>query len=161
MTRRAIGVTGELLEGAWQTQVVGAARVYGWTRIYHAPNGGAPQKNGRRVVGGQIPEGRGFPDLLLIRGPRLVVAELKTEKGRMGPGQPEWLEAFRELGRVIDDYVALGFDGAGGRELDVENGGPPAVEAYVWRPSDWETVQRVLGAGRPRQRLAGDERITP
>lgn len=146
MSRRAIGVTGELLETAWQAQVVGAARVYGWSMIYHAPNGGAPQKNGRRVVGGQIPEGRGFPDLLLIRGPRLVVAELKTEKGRMGPGQDEWLEAFRELGRHI------------GRRWDDEH--DTSIEAYVWRPSDWETVQRVLGAGRPRQHLAGDERIT-
>jgi hypothetical protein len=152
MPRRAIGVTGELLESAWQAQVVGAARVYGWTRIYHAPNGGAPQKNGRRVVGGQIPEGRGFPDLLLIRGPRLVVAELKTEKGRMGPGQPEWLKAFTVVGRAVADLVDE--DPAGAYYPGYE---PPSVEAYVWRPSDWETVQRVLGAGRPRHHLAGDE----
>jgi hypothetical protein len=60
---------------------------------------------------------RGFPDLTLVRDERLIFAELKTEKGRVTREQREWLEA---LGRV------------------------PAVEVYLWRPSDWPELERTL-----------------
>jgi hypothetical protein len=143
MARRALSASGELTEAAFQAQVVGLARMYGW-RPYHAPDGGAPQRNGRRVVGGQLPEGRGFPDLLLLRGPELVVAELKTRTGRIGPGQREWLDAWTELGA----HVARGLD-----ELKLlgTNDYVPSVRAYLWRPSDWEQIQRVLGRGHERR----------
>jgi hypothetical protein len=61
----------------------------------------------------------GFPDLILLRPPRLIVVELKTEKGRLSPNQLEWLEQFLEI------------DG---------------VETYVWRPTDWldGTVEAIL-----------------
>jgi hypothetical protein len=61
----------------------------------------------------------GFPDLLLLRPPRIIVAELKTETGRLSPYQVEWLDRFREL------------DG---------------VEVYEWRPTQWldGTVEAIL-----------------
>ena len=64
----------------------------------------------------------GFPDLVMVRPPRVVFAEMKTEKGRLRkgswnkggtrylPGQDEWLTAF---------------------------GGCPGVETHLWRPADW------------------------
>ena len=60
----------------------------------------------------------GFPDLVCLRGPRMLVAELKSGKGRIRPGQQEWLEAFREAG----------------------------AEAHLWRPGDWSdgTIEGVL-----------------
>lgn len=60
----------------------------------------------------------GYPDLTMVRGDRLVVAELKSEKGRLRPGQQEWLDAFCAAG----------------------------AEAYLWKPADWRSgrVECVL-----------------
>jgi hypothetical protein len=57
----------------------------------------------------------GFPDLLLLRR-RLIAVELKSEKGETTQLQDEWLAAFRACG----------------------------ILAYLWRPSDWLTIQRIL-----------------
>jgi hypothetical protein len=71
----------------------------------------------------------GFPDLLMLRGPRLVFAELKTETGRLSHEQQAWLDAFSSVARSL--YArdpAAGFDG------------------FVWRPKDWTSgeVEAVL-----------------
>lgn len=58
----------------------------------------------------------GFPDLCLVRGKRLLFVELKGEKGRLSEGQDDWLAALEETG----------------------------VECYVWKPADWDDVERVL-----------------
>jgi hypothetical protein len=58
----------------------------------------------------------GFPDLVLARPPRLVVAECKTEDGRVTIAQWAWL----------DDFAACG------------------AESYVWRPSDRAEIERIL-----------------
>jgi hypothetical protein len=59
----------------------------------------------------------GFPDLTIVRGDELVFAELKSERGKATAAQQEWLNA---LSRV--EYV----------------------QASVWRPADWPSVQVVL-----------------
>ena len=59
----------------------------------------------------------GFPDLTLVRGTQLVFAELKREGGRPTEDQQTWLDA---LGAVI------------------------GVDAYLWFPSDWPTIEDVL-----------------
>ncbi len=145
MARRALNAGGELTEAAFQTSVVGLLRVYGWPHIYHAPAGGhAPARaGGRRVALEQLPEGRGFPDLLAVKGPRILVAELKTDKGRIGPGQVEWLEAFELVAAAIAALIPA--DLGGGYA-------PPIVEAYLWRPRDWDTLHDVIRAGQPRRR---------
>lgn len=60
----------------------------------------------------------GFPDLLLRRPPRLVWCELKSEHGRLTPQQRLFLS----------DLIACG------------------QEAYMWKPSDFDTIKSVLGA---------------
>ncbi len=62
-------------------------------------------------------DGVGYPDLTAVRGGRLLFAELKSESGRVTTTQKEWLS---ELSSV------------------------PGLEVYLWRPSDWPVVQRVL-----------------
>ena len=59
----------------------------------------------------------GFPDLVLLRAPRVIFAELKSQKGRLSDDQRRWLEVL---------------------------GGCPGVETYCWRPSDWPTITGVL-----------------
>lgn len=60
-------------------------------------------------------DGAGFPDLVLVRD-RVVFVELKSQLGRLSDSQQEWLDSLAAAG----------------------------VEAYVWRPSDWDDVQDVL-----------------
>lgn len=64
----------------------------------------------------------GFPDLTLVRNGRLIFAELKRESANPTPAQERWLF---ELGRVAA-------------------GAPFSVETYLWRPSDWTDVERIL-----------------
>jgi VRR-NUC domain len=59
----------------------------------------------------------GFPDEVLLRPPRLVFAELKSERGRLKPDQEAWLEELRQM---------------------------PGVEVYVWRPADMDEIAKVL-----------------
>jgi hypothetical protein len=59
----------------------------------------------------------GFPDLTLVRGDRLIFAELKREGRHPTPAQRAWLAA---LGTVT------------------------AVESHLWRPSTWPDIERAL-----------------
>ena len=61
----------------------------------------------------------GFPDLTLVRPPRLIFAELKSQKGRIAPAQREWLDRLAAV---------------------------PGLEVYVWRPSLWSEgkIEEVL-----------------
>lgn len=59
----------------------------------------------------------GFPDLVLVRGDRLLAAELKRERGYPTPEQRQWLAA---LGAVTD------------------------VSAHLWRPRDWPEIEETL-----------------
>jgi hypothetical protein len=45
----------------------------------------------------------GFPDLVLVRGPELIFAELKRERGRITDQQQAWLDQLRDV-RAIDVY---------------------------------------------------------
>jgi hypothetical protein len=58
----------------------------------------------------------GFPDLVLIRPPELVFAELKSERGKLTASQTYWLDALTKCG----------------------------CEAYVWRPTDETQVRERL-----------------
>jgi hypothetical protein len=100
--------TKPLTEAQWQTVVLRYARQFGWMS-YHTLNSWGSAK--------------GFPDLVLARPPRLLVAELKSDKGKVKPEQEQWLDAIRACG----------------------------VEAYLWRPADVEDVVQVLFEHRTSQ----------
>ena len=59
----------------------------------------------------------GFPDLLMLKGKRMLVIELKTEKGKTTKAQDEWLDAF---GKVETRHVD------------------------VWQPSDNSRIVKML-----------------
>lgn len=94
-------------EDAFQAQVVELAELYRWLP-YHT-------HDSRR-------SNPGFPDLVLVRAPELIFAELKTEKGRVRPDQQAWLA---QLGLVAAAAVGI-------------------VEVHLWRPSDWAHIQGRL-----------------
>jgi hypothetical protein len=82
--------------------VADLARLFGWHRYHtwlakHSP--------------------AGFPDEVLVRPPRLIFAELKSEAGTVKPDQTERLDALRAV---------------------------PGVEVFVWRPADMDEIARML-----------------
>ncbi len=89
-------------EKHFQSQVLELARLSGW-RCYHT-------FDSRRSA-------PGFPDLVLVRPPVVLFAELKAEGGRVRPEQAAWL-------RVL--------------------GACPGVAVRLWRPGDWPEVEETL-----------------
>lgn len=141
---RARNVDGGLSEVAFQAQVAGLAAFYGW-RLYHPPDNRPTTTRGGRAARQRVEPG--FPDLTMIRGPELIVAELKAERGRLGPGQQEWLEAFGVLAAAVARAVAETEGAQAAGYLAVED--LPVVDVYLWRPSDWPAIEARLARGRP------------
>ena len=84
------------------------AKAYGWRRFH-------VRGNTRRLIQGDV----GFPDLVLLRPPRLLFAELKVGHNQPSKQQQEWLDALARL-----PYTH--------------------VECYTWRLEDWELILRLL-----------------
>lgn len=100
-------------EAQLQDAVAEMARALGW-RVFHA-RPARTQKGWRTPV---AYDGKGFVDLVMLRGPRGIASELKSAKGRVEPEQDEWLGAFALAG----------------------------FTAHVWRPADWldGTIEQAL-----------------
>lgn len=130
MPRRDGGGNWNASEAAFQEQVLALARLYQW-RCYHTHDSRRSQP--------------GFPDLVMVRPPRLVFAELKTEKGRVGREQAAWLAALGDVAEVVDmlnEEHREGPFGSAGRDALA------TVEVYLWRPSDLQRIAETLaGAG--------------
>lgn len=94
-----------LRENAWQAEVLRTARLCGFSLQYH------PWIS--------INSPSGWPDIVLVRPPRVIIAELKTDKGPLRPRQRVWLEALSAC---------------------------PGVEIYLWRPKDRENVIKILAS---------------
>lgn len=97
-------------EREWQNHVHKVAVAYGW-KYYHAPDNKPVNGRIQRVVAG-------FPDLVLVKGQRLIFAELKKEIGVLSDAQKDWLDSLQKTG----------------------------VEVYVWRPSNMLEVKQILSA---------------
>lgn len=89
-------------ERTFQEAVIEAASLYGW-RVYHT-------YDSRRSTAG-------FPDLVLVKPPLLVVVELKTERGQATRAQLEWLHDLEECDTIVVD---------------------------LWRPSDFDDAIEIL-----------------
>lgn len=80
-----------ITEADFQRTVTQMADAYSW-RWYHSPSNSPG-------AGGWVQNVRaGFPDLVLIRGKRLLFLELKRETGKTTAAQDEWLFALRDAG---------------------------------------------------------------
>jgi hypothetical protein len=91
-----------LTERQWQQQVTDLAKLRGWW-VYHPLLSKWSEP--------------GWPDLTLIRPPRMVLAELKSDRGKISDAQ-------RRVFALLDQV-----DG---------------VESYVWRPADFDSVKDTL-----------------
>lgn len=79
-------------EATLQDRVVDRAKRRGW-KVAHAGRGiAAFDAQGNPVF--VTPMAKGWPDLVLLRPPRILVIELKREDNDVTPEQLEWLQLF-------------------------------------------------------------------
>lgn len=92
----------DVTERDFQGEVLRAAQLLKW-RCYHTLDSRG--------------SAAGFPDLVMVKGSRLIMAELKREKGVVSPDQQAWLD---DLARA------------------------ETLDTFLWRPSDWPAVEEAL-----------------
>jgi hypothetical protein len=103
-------------ERRFMAQVVRLAELLGW-RAWHDNATNAPRAC--KACAARLPVVRnaaGMLDLILMRRPRVVWAELKADRGKLTDEQLATLIELRASHQ----------------------------EAYVWKPSDWKTIERIL-----------------
>ena len=106
-------------ERAFQKRVIGLARSCGFKVAHFRP--ARVMRNGKWKYETPIDaDGKGFPDLVMTRPGRVIVAELKAKGGKATPEQSVWLDCFRAAG----------------------------VPAYLWTPDSWADIERVLRAAK-------------
>ena len=105
-------------ERLFTNEVIALARDHNWT-VFHLHDQDS-YENYRKIA-----TGSGFPDLIMHRAinrgqASMVVAELKVDSdySSVKPHQEEWLNAYRQF-----------------------------IPTFVWRPSDWDEIERVLRDG--------------
>lgn len=100
----------EVSERQFQQAVIQLARHLGWSVWHH--------HDSRRQAGGRLVgdlDAKGWPDLALAR-EKLLLRELKAEKGRLSWWQQQTFDTLKAAGADVD----------------------------VWRPSMWSEIERVL-----------------
>ena len=95
----------DITERQFERQVKELASIYHW-KYYHTWT--------------SIHSPKGFVDVVMVRGDRLIFAELKSEKGKLTPYQQEWVDTLRDTG----------------------------AEVFVWRPSDFNHIVEILSKYR-------------
>jgi hypothetical protein len=101
-----------ITENDFGKQILELARLLGWKSAHFRP---AQTAHGwRTAVQG---DGKGWPDWVLVRPPRIILAELKREQGKTSTEQDEWLALLRKC---------------------------PTLEVYLWRPSELERIAEIL-----------------
>jgi hypothetical protein len=103
-----------LTEAQFQRQVIDLAAYQGWQWMHVEQRASTGNGSGWHVpIKG--PLGKGFPDLMMVRGHSLIFVELKAQRGVLSQFQKDTIETLRWVG-----------------------------ETYVWRPSDWAEIAEVL-----------------
>ncbi len=105
----------KMSENALLGAVLSLFHLYEWRTLHIRP---ARTAQGYRTA--LQGDGVGWPDILAVKGERMLAVELKSEKGTLTMDQNLWLHDLQRTG----------------------------AEAFVWRPSDWFSgeILRVLSA---------------
>jgi len=111
----------EMSERELLDHVIECARAFGWLVHHDRP---ALTRSGRWVTA--LQGHPGFPDLVLVRPPRVLFVELKAQNGEPSEAQLHWLEQLAQC---------------------------TTPEAHVWRPREWleGTVERALARPQPKR----------
>lgn len=112
---------GRLPEKAFQGAVIDLAHLHGWRVAHFTTSQVRPGQWATAVAA----DGKGFPDLVIVKPRRLIFAELKGDRGRLTPEQKAWLS---DLATVRD----------AGEGMNVP------LMVCVWRPNDWPIIEAAL-----------------
>ncbi|MCK9569908.1 VRR-NUC domain-containing protein [Candidatus Pacearchaeota archaeon] len=103
-------------ESEFQQQIIDVAHLHHWL-VAHFRGVRIQRKDGSVYFATPVQaDGEGFPDLVMLKPSRMVVAEIKSDKGKLSEAQEEWLNQWELAG----------------------------AEVYVWRPKDWDKIIEVL-----------------
>jgi hypothetical protein len=108
-------------EAEWQSRVIDYAKLRGW--LVHHTRPARTEKGWRTALEGDA----GFPDLVLARRGQVLFVELKKDGESLRANQRDWLNALMGPRLVF--------------EKDLDDG---RHAIYVWRPAQWDLVQRIL-----------------
>lgn len=104
-------------ESLLEQSILELARLTGWN-AHHV-------RDSRHVLMGDV----GFPDWVYAKDGRVIIAELKSEDGKLSLAQELWLNSLGWRPESQWDQVWR-------------------LQVYVWRPSDWTSgaIERVFRA---------------
>jgi hypothetical protein len=91
-------------------QIIDYGLLRGW-RIHH-DRPAMTFKGYRTAVQGH----KGFPDILLVKPPRILVIECKSTSEKVSPEQYDWISDFKDCG----------------------------ITTMIARPCDWDNIQKEL-----------------
>jgi VRR-NUC domain len=97
-------------EKDFQKTVTDALTAFGWRWCHFRP--ARTQRGWRTALSGSP----GFPDLVAVRGDRVLFVELKAANGKLRDEQRSWLSAL----------------------------GAAGAEVHCWRPNDWPVIERLI-----------------
>lgn len=105
-----------ITEAEFTRQVIDFAHLHRW-RVAHFRPGRVKRGGVEKYETAVAADGKGWPDLVLVRASRLLCVELKRDrKQKPRPEQLAWLDAFRDCG----------------------------AEVYLWTPADWPAIEETL-----------------
>jgi hypothetical protein len=101
-------------ESDFMKQIIELGHLYGWQIAHFRP---AWSKDGKRCMTAVSADGKGFPDLCMVKRCRLIFAELKAGKGRLSPEQQGWIDNLTNSMRC---------------------------ECYIWKPENFDEIVEIL-----------------
>ena len=101
-----------MTEAQFMQQIIDLAHLYSWHIAHFRP---AWSSNGTRCMTAVSADGAGWPDLVLVKGKRIIFWEVKSAKGKLSEAQWEWMARLKEV-----------------------------AQAEVVQPHQWDYIQEVL-----------------
>jgi hypothetical protein len=86
--------TATMTEAALSESAIELAHLFGWRGAHFRP--------ARTIHGWRTPvaaDGAGWPDLTMVRGDRIIFAELKSCSGKLSGGRQDWLDLLSAAAR--------------------------------------------------------------
>jgi hypothetical protein len=117
-------------ERDFQRTVIQLAQLRGWRVAHFRP---ARQADGSWRTPVEA-DGKGFPDLVLVRD-RVLFVECKTDTGRLSADQQAWMQAIEKALHLWEERnVRMGDAGLSTYPFDW----------HVWSPHDWDEIEATL-----------------
>jgi hypothetical protein len=118
-------------EREFQRAVMEMAELCGWETLHVRTS----MQQGRYLTATTGTMAKGWVDLVLVKGSRVIFAELKGDRGRLRPDQERVLSVLRGL-----DNPPGHIQGSG----TTQQWFAPWIEVSVWRPKDWPSIEATL-----------------